>query len=146
MGAVAEPYKDLPPVPYTGDQPPAPTALGPGRSWTSEDAVAVIGTGPISRDFDNAKAMFRAAQCARCHRIGNDGGASGPDLSTLAGRFSTQDILESIIHPSRVISDQFAYKRVTLTNDAIHYGRQVARDDTQLSISSDPFDRECERP
>ena len=60
--------------------------------------------------------MFAASKCFSCHRFNNEGGGLGPDLSGLAGRFSVRDMLESIVVPSKVISDQ--YESVTVvTND-----------------------------
>ncbi|MFT5130698.1 MAG: cytochrome c553, partial [Rhodothermales bacterium] len=141
LGDAGEPFKEPPEIAESADDaPPAPTALGPGRVWTVDAAASVVGDGSSARDFDSAKAMFAAAQCARCHRVGDEGGAAGPDLSTLAGRFSVQDILESIIHPGKVISDQFAYQRLTLRSGAIHYGRVLSRDAENVSLASDPFD------
>jgi len=52
-------------------------------------------------------------QCAVCHRLGNDGGSVGPDLTGVAGRFNRHDILENILLPSKVISDR--YQSFTIT-------------------------------
>ena len=51
--------------------------------------------------------MFAAANCFACHRFAGEGGSFGPDLSGLAGRFSARDLLESVVEPSKVISDQY---------------------------------------
>ncbi len=51
--------------------------------------------------------MFSAARCVVCHRYSGEGGATGPDLTQLAGRFGAKDMLEAIIEPSKVISDQY---------------------------------------
>ena len=46
--------------------------------------------------------------CAACHRFGEAIGKDvGPDLSTIASRFKKRDVLESILWPSKVISDQY---------------------------------------
>ena len=46
--------------------------------------------------------------CATCHRFGEAIGKDvGPDLTTLASRFKKRDVLESILWPSKVISDQY---------------------------------------
>lgn len=45
--------------------------------------------------------------CAGCHRFGEAIGKDvGPDLTTIASRFKKRDVLESILWPSKVISDQ----------------------------------------
>jgi putative heme-binding domain-containing protein len=46
-------------------------------------------------------------QCAACHRFGALGKEMGPDLSTITSRFTKKDMLESILWPSKVISDQY---------------------------------------
>jgi putative heme-binding domain-containing protein len=46
--------------------------------------------------------------CATCHRFGDAMGKDvGPDLTTIASRFKKRDVLESILWPSKVISDQY---------------------------------------
>jgi putative heme-binding domain-containing protein len=61
--------------------------------------------------------VFIKAQCSKCHKHGADGeGGIGPDLTNLAQRFKRADILESILEPSKVISDQ--YRAMTITTKA----------------------------
>jgi len=64
---------------------------------------------------ERGQLVFQQAKCAQCHRYGSLGDSMGPDLTTVGARFRTKDILESIMHPSRVISDQ--YKAKTLVTD-----------------------------
>jgi putative heme-binding domain-containing protein len=45
--------------------------------------------------------------CSACHRFGAIGSDIGPDLSTLNSRFQKKDIVESVLWPSKVISDQY---------------------------------------
>jgi putative heme-binding domain-containing protein len=46
-------------------------------------------------------------RCAMCHRFGELGQEVGPDLTTIASRFKKKDVLESILWPSKVISEQY---------------------------------------
>jgi putative heme-binding domain-containing protein len=57
-------------------------------------------------------AVFEKAQCIKCHRYGQRGEGIGPDLSNVASRFQRKEIVESVVFPSQVISDQFAAKTV----------------------------------
>src|SRR5687768_164178 len=52
------------------------------------------------------RAVFEK-QCAICHRFGAIGKEIGPDLSTITSRFQKKDILEAMLWPSKVISDQY---------------------------------------
>jgi putative heme-binding domain-containing protein len=59
------------------------------------------------RNYERGRKLFGDAGCASCHRFDMDGAAVGPDLTDVAGRFSVRDVLESIIEPSKAISDQY---------------------------------------
>lgn len=67
--------------------------------------------------------MFGAANCYACHRFNNEGGAVGPDLSGLGGRFSPRDMLESILDPNKEISDQYAATQFIMTDGKVIVGR-----------------------
>src|SRR5262249_56481383 len=60
-----------------------------------------------SGDVRRGRIVFEKAQCLKCHKYGTEGEGIGPDLTTLSKRFKRVDILESIIYPSKVISDQY---------------------------------------
>ena len=56
--------------------------------------------------------MFTKAQCVNCHRCGARGETIGPDLTSVARRFQQKEILQSIVYPSHIISDQYVSKIV----------------------------------
>src|SRR5207245_828225 len=58
-------------------------------------------------DVVRGKTTFTQGQCAKCHKYGSEGEGVGPDLTTLSKRFKRADTLESIVFPSKVISDQY---------------------------------------
>jgi putative heme-binding domain-containing protein len=60
--------------------------------------------------------VFEKAQCVKCHRFGQRGEVIGPDLTSVSRRFQRKEILESILFPSQVISDQYATQAIS-TND-----------------------------
>lgn len=67
------------------------------------------------RNFERGRLLFGQTTCFSCHRYGNEGGAQGPDLTGVAGRFSPRDLLESILDPSKTVSDQ--YQAVVIETD-----------------------------
>jgi putative heme-binding domain-containing protein len=92
-------------------------------------------------DPRRGKAVFAAAQCAMCHRVGGHGGTVGPDLTDVASRFSTRDILESILEPSRVVSDTYRHVVVTTKDGKTVTGR-IAPVDYRLPVlrlAADPL-------
>ncbi|MFL5339138.1 MAG: c-type cytochrome, partial [Gemmataceae bacterium] len=58
-------------------------------------------------DAARGRLAFAKANCVKCHKFGSEGEGVGPDLTTLSKRFKRADTLESIIYPSKVISDQY---------------------------------------
>jgi putative heme-binding domain-containing protein len=65
--------------------------------------------------------VITKARCLDCHKFGDKGAGLGPELTTVNSRFRPTEIIESIVLPSKVISDQ--YRSVTLaTQDGKIYG------------------------
>jgi putative heme-binding domain-containing protein len=72
------------------------------------DLLTFLDKGPGRKgDAARGRQVFDKAQCIKCHKYGKEGEGIGPDLSTLSKRFKRGDILESIVYPSKVISDQY---------------------------------------
>ncbi len=117
-----------------------PKPKGPGRDWTVEDLLGMTADGLSGRDYENGRRAFAAAQCIRCHRFGGEGGATGPDLTNLAGRFSRKDLAEAIIEPSKVISDQYAASIVLDVDGKQYVGRLLDQTDEKITILVDPVD------
>lgn len=82
------------------------------------------------------EAVFLSAGCADCHVFGSLGRGGGPDLSTVAKRFRRREILESIVYPSKVISDQYTSVEVTLDDGQVHSGMVVGESDRRLILIS----------
>jgi putative heme-binding domain-containing protein len=96
------------------------------RDWKMADLESDLEQVGHGRNFNQGQDAVFAAQCLMCHRVGEEGGAVGPELSGIASRFSRHDILESIIEPSKVISEQYANTDFVLSNGDILTGRIVA--------------------
>jgi putative heme-binding domain-containing protein len=124
--------------------PPKPTELpkplGPGKPWTLSEIAAATQNGLSGRDFDNGRRAFAASRCIVCHRFDGNGGATGPDLTNVAGRFSFRDLAESLIEPSKVVSDQYRGSLVETTGGEVITGRIVSESDGNLVIVTDPED------
>lgn len=77
------------------------------------------------RDYDRGRRLFAAGKCFGCHRFDNEGGSNAPDLTGVAGRFSPRDLLESILDPSKEVSDQYAAVEIRTTDERVVTGRIV---------------------
>ncbi len=111
------------------------------KEWTLDEVVPMVEQGlKKRRDFARGRSLYGEVGCAACHRFVDDGGLVGPDLSAVAGRFSVRDILESIILPSKVISDQYAAIIVHKKNGDTVTGRVGNMSGPSLNIIEDMFD------
>jgi len=117
-----------------------PKPLGPGRKWTTEDLLELTQQGLSGRSFEAGKRAFAAARCSVCHRFDGDGGATGPDLTNLAGRFQFKDLAEALVEPSKVISDQYRAHKLVTAAGKVYTGRIVGEDDQKLTLMVDPED------
>jgi putative heme-binding domain-containing protein len=118
---------------------------GPGRNWKLDEAVKVIDSGLVNRDFEKGKAMFAATLCSSCHQVQGAGGVAGPDLTQLGNRFTYRDMLEAIISPSKTISDQYGSTVFYLKEGGSILGRLVRQDNTKYYIAQNPFAPETVR-
>lgn len=88
-----------------------PKSSVPNR-WSYEELLSQL-SDPMQRgNAQHGQKVFTDATCIKCHRHGREGERIGPDLSTLARRFQTKEVLQSVVYPSHVISDQYASKAV----------------------------------
>ncbi|MBL8864770.1 MAG: c-type cytochrome [Planctomycetia bacterium] len=117
--------------------------VGPARAvvkkWTLDELApkleAAIKAG--GRDFDRGRKMFSEARCFGCHRYDNDGSAFGPDLSGVSGRFGPKDLLESILDPSKEVSDQYAATIFDLEDGTQVTGRIVNLNGDNYNVNTD---------
>ena len=112
---------------------------GPGKAWKIDEAVKAVEGDKGKRDFERGKSLFAAVRCASCHMIQGEGGAIGPDLTQLGTRFSVHDMLESIIEPSAVISDQYESKVLVLKDGSSVLGRLISEEGDTYSVSQNPY-------
>src|SRR5439155_23872340 len=92
------------------------------KNWTVDELVPIVEKGLTRRDYNNGRQLFGETKCYACHRFNNEGGSTGPDLTALSGRFNVRDLLESIIEPSKVISDQYAAVVIATTDGRVITG------------------------
>lgn len=141
---------------------PPPAQAGPPRPGQSPANARARGVAAISREEILQEQIFTPLRtppsltvgratydraCGACHRFGGIGTDLGPDLTTLNSRFQKKDVLEAILWPSRVISEQYEMTMVE-TKDGKAYGGFVVQEDAQKVIlrTADAVGRRIELP
>src|SRR6185503_18695368 len=94
------------------------------KAWSVAELVPLVERGLNGpRDRERGHRLFGEVACAACHRFRDEGGSVGPDLTGVAGRFNVHDLLEAIVEPSKVISDQYAAIVIRKKNGSVVRGR-----------------------
>ena len=84
--------------------------------YTVEELSEYLASDQAKGTANRGADVFIKAQCAKCHKFEGRGEPLGPDLTAVASRFTRKELLESLIHPSHVISSQYAAKTILTTD------------------------------
>ena len=112
---------------------------GPGKNYQIKDIDTLFASALKDRNFKTGKSMYIATTCIRCHAIKGEGGNVGPDLTQIGTRFSTKDIMEAILLPSKTISDQYATTEFQLKNGKSMVGKITNQDEENYYIAQNPY-------
>jgi len=95
------------------------------KEWKMTDLTAELEKVASGRSFQRGRQAFIDAQCFACHRFGNEGGANGPELTAASSKYTRRDILEAILEPSKVVSEQYQNSLLTMKDGDNIVGRIV---------------------
>ena len=73
------------------------------------------------------------AGCVKCHGTGDEPSPLGPKLAQLGKQVSDQHVVESLLHPSRKIDDEYRTRIILMADGVIHSG--IVRKSDQQSIT-----------
>ena len=79
-------------------------------------------------DPSRGAAIFKSIRCISCHRIGNDGGRIGPNLTSIGTTLSAERIVEEVLWPERQVKEGYSILQVVTTSGQVHQGfEQITR-------------------
>jgi putative heme-binding domain-containing protein len=110
------------------------------KKWKVAELAPYVKKHLRKRDFDRGRRLFGEALCFVCHRYDNEGGSQGPDLTQASGRFSVRDLLESIVEPSKEVSDQYAAVIITTIAGKTITGRIVNHNGDHMMVMTNMLD------
>jgi putative heme-binding domain-containing protein len=119
--------------------PKAPS-LKPGESkYTMSELLTYLEKDPQGKKADPLKGriVFEKAQCIKCHKFGKEGDAVGPDLTALAKRFKRQEMMDSILFPSKTIIDQYRSSTISTTKGQVITGLVAEQGETISVLQAD---------
>jgi putative heme-binding domain-containing protein len=110
---------------------------------SDESGARKLGSNPRPRsilalrgDPVRGEKLFWAAEnkCGTCHKIGDRGTALGPDLTTIGKLRPREDLLESILEPSRRIEPKYAAYVAQMDDGRLFTGLLVMRDEKKVVL------------
>ncbi len=111
------------------------------KEWTVNELTPLVENSLKGvRNLERGRLLYGDVACAACHRFGQEGGSMGPELTGVVGRFSVHDILEAMIEPSKVVSDQYEAIVVIKKNGDVLTGRIANLGGENLNLVEDMFD------
>lgn len=123
--------------PAVAEQPPRPVI----QDWKMADIEPLLSQVSSGRNFQRAQQAFTVVQCGVCHAIAGTpaSGGVGPDLTSIAARFRRRDILEAMIEPSKVLSDQFADTLLRTKSGEPFVGRVIDESGDNIVLQTNPM-------
>jgi len=123
---------------YAETYPSAPPAelprQTPQSNWSYEELLGFLNTPSGQGDAARGALVYEKARCAKCHRFGHRGETGGPELTSVAQRFHKKEILEAVLFPSHVISDQYASQSVVTVDGKTLVGIVAAAGENHVTI------------
>lgn len=110
------------------------------KKYAVQELLPTVQAKRTGRNFDVGRKMFGQGSCFKCHRIGGEGGTVGPDLTSVSGRFNDTTLLESLIEPSKVISDQYEATTFVLESGKSITGRIINLNGDNYLVSENMLD------
>ena len=103
-----------------------------GASGSAGKILAV--KGDAKRGAELLSPTGKGASCLACRFINGNGRDFGPELSKVGARLQREQIIESLLTPSKVITQNYAAMMIELNDGTTQLGFVVLRKDGGLSL------------
>lgn len=113
----------------------------PGRTNSESKQDLLAGFRDLLSGGDAAagrKVFFERpeANCAKCHKVGGEGGDTGPALDDVGARHDREFILEAILHPNLHVLTNYESVILVLTNGTACSGILKSEDAFKLDVNT----------
>ena len=115
------------------------------RLGTSIDPREIL---RLDGDASRGRELFlttAGVQCKNCHQIAQQGRALGPELTTIGKKYKREQLLESILQPSKVIDPKYVTYLIETTKGRVLTGLLVKKD-AEVTVLKDNQAKEVSVP
>ncbi len=109
------------------------TPAGPKIATLGYDKT-VAETPKIDGDLARGEQLFSKLQCVNCHTVNKEDMPKGPYLGGIATRYSKAELMESILQPSKKITQGFETQLFIMDDGKTHEGFVSKESDTEIEI------------
>ncbi|HEX3999137.1 MAG TPA: PQQ-dependent sugar dehydrogenase [Pirellulales bacterium] len=91
----------------------------------------------VAGDAERGRALFfsnSGVQCKNCHRIGDQGGKIGPELTHIGKKYSRAQLLAKLLEPSKTILPEYIPYLARTSDGKSHVGILVAKTDREVVL------------
>lgn len=106
-------------------------------SLTPDELLASYRGSMYGGDIRKGRTIFfqhQTGQCIRCHAYNDFGGNAGPRLNGIANVLSREELLESLIDPSKRLAPGFGVVTLKLDNDKTVSGVMTEENNSSISL------------
>ena len=109
------------------------------KSWTVDDFTGLTDNLP-SRSSERGAKLFQEATCLQCHKVGEQGGAVGPELAKVFQRHQqdAQAVLRELLDPSHKVAPEYAVTNILTTDGRVISGIVKAQGPESITVISNP--------
>lgn len=95
-----------------------------GTAIDPQEILRLAGNGSSGRELFLST---EGVQCKNCHQIAKEGRDVGPELTAIGKKYTRQQLLESILQPSKVIDPKYVTYLIETTNGQVLTGLLVKK-------------------
>jgi len=98
------------------------------ENYANSSTNAIFSLSEHGGNVRAGEAIFQnQGACMQCHKVGNDGGIQGPDLTKVGERLKPDKLVESLVAPGAVIAPGYGSSGIMLKDGGSVFGR-IARE------------------
>jgi len=115
-------------------EPFVPEEARTKRLGTSVDAAEILA---INGDAARGRELFLTSaglQCRNCHKVGQQGRSVGPDLDGIGKRYSSAELLTSVLAPSQKIEPKYQTWLAETSKGLVYSGLMVEESNGEVVI------------
>jgi putative heme-binding domain-containing protein len=89
---------------------------------------------PSASANEQVKKVISGNGCLACHRVGKEGGYTGPSLNGVGARRSADEIRAAIVSPHKTLDPSNNLVQLTTADGKTHVGRILSQDDHEVRM------------